>query len=272
MKELKEGEGMTIAKGEIAWADQAVRSARTAIGHEHSREVDLARLVELAEPKDDESALDFVTGLGYVARAIAPFVKLVDAFDPDEMLLTEAAAQAEQEGLGNIRFKQGDPLAIPFDDARYDIATARLALRHTRDAASCLKEIKRVLKPAGRLLIIDSLAPPHAELSGFLEKLMAQRDKSHVKSYTLAEWENLVEREDFNIDQVEIYPKEHDFGEWAERFGADSDSVRMLGLMLHGASNRVKRHFRVVEKKEKVISFVTWMILIRARPLSDQKP
>ncbi len=259
---------MSQAKNEIIWTDPSVRSARLAIGREHSREADLERLIELAEPNKSERALDYVTGLGYVARAFASHVKDVDAFDPDKDVLKESSELAGQEGIDNIHFEVAEPMGIPYKNNTYDIVTARLALRHTRNPGGCLDEISRVLKKSGRLLIADSLAPPHTELVSFLGDLMRQRDSSHVGSCSLAEWETLLESRDFLIDQVEIYPKEHDFEEWAGELGADSDSVRMLAMMLQNASTRAKRHFRIFESAGKPVSFITWMILIRARPVS----
>jgi ubiquinone/menaquinone biosynthesis C-methylase UbiE len=256
---------MTAARNKIDWTDPAIRAARLAIGYEFSLESDLARIVERAEPRSDETALDYVTGLGYVARAFAPHVKKVDAFDPDGEVLGEAKSLAANAGIGNIDFEVADPTQVPYGEKSFDIVTARLALRHACNAHDCLDEIARVLKLSGRLMIADSLAPQHAELAAFQREIMTQRDRSHVSSLSLAEWETLLENRGFSIDEVEIYPKEHDFEAWATRLGADSDSVRMLAMMLHNSTTRARRHFRIIEAEGKPVSFVTWMILIRAR-------
>lgn len=257
---------MTGGKSRIIWADDAVRIDRLRSCRDHAAEEDLARIVELAEPKEQELACDVVTGLGHMALALAPYVASVDAFDPDEGILNEARALAESRGIANAHYSAGDPTGLPVESNQYDIVTARMALRHTAEAGPCLKEMRRILKPAGRLLVADSLSPDHPQIAGLLEDMMSLCDHSHVKSYSLAEWENLLDQEGFDILQVEIYPKENDFETWAKLEGADPDSVRMLGLMLHGAAPRAKRHFHVVERKGRPVSFVTWMILILASP------
>jgi ubiquinone/menaquinone biosynthesis C-methylase UbiE len=248
------------------WVDETIRAFRLASVQDHSLEADINRIVDLAEPNPTDIALDIVTGLGHIARALAGKVSAVDAVDPDEKMLDEAMEMAKKDGITNINFTRGDPLKLPVETDKYDIVTARMALRHLGDGTQCIREVHRVIKPSGRFLIADSLAPPHTDLEDFLSNLMQHRDRSHVRSYTLAELETLLERENFDIDLIEIYPKEHDFESWAKRTGADDDTMRMIVRLFQGATDRVKRHFRAVFKDNKLVSFVTWMILIRSRP------
>jgi len=257
---------MAIPEHAEIWIDDTIRAFRLASVHDHGTEADIRRLVDLAEPKKTDIALDIVTGLGHVARALAGKVARVDAVDPDRKMLDESETLAGEEGITGINFIQGTPDDLPVETDAYDIVTARMALRHLKEGAKCIKEVHRILKPNGRFLIADSLAPPHADLEDFLTNLMKHRDRSHVKSYTLAELENTLEREDFDIDLIEIYPKENDFKSWAKKAGIDDDTIRLIARLFQGASDRVKRHFRVVEKSGKLVSFVTWMILIRSRP------
>ena len=262
---------MAIPEYSQFWGDDTIRAFRIAAVHDHSLEPDINRLVELAEPAKQDAALDIVTGLGHVARALAPFVAHVDALDPDEKMLDESRAIASEEGVRNITFAVGDPIKLSFKANTFDIVTARMALRHLGDGAACIREVHRVLKAGGRFLLADSLAPPHPDLADFLKKLLSHRDRSHVKSYTLAEFESMLEREGFDIDLIEIYPKEHDFESWAKKAGADDDTVRMIAKLIQSESDRIKRHFRVHEEDGKLVSFVTWMILIRARPARTDK-
>jgi ubiquinone/menaquinone biosynthesis C-methylase UbiE len=257
---------MAIPESSAFWGDDTIRAFRLAAVHDHEMEADIFRLVELAEPQKKDVALDIITGLGNVALSLAPFVAHVDAIDPDEKMLKESKFLTKEAGVTNIDFSVGDPSALKTEAGRYDIVTARMALRHLGDGAKCIRELHRVMKPEGRLLIADSLAPPHPDLADFLRKLMSHRDKSHLKSYTLAELESMLEREDFDIDLIEIYPKEHDFDSWVKKTGTDDDTVRMIARLILSESDRVKRHFRVYEKAGKLVSFVTWMILLRARP------
>lgn len=257
---------MTIPKIEMAWSDGAVRGARINSINDYSVDADPLRLVEIAQPQNKELACDYITGLGHCARAFAPFVASVDAYDPDEEILREAKRISDEAGITNIKYIAADFFDLGGKSGRYDILTARMALRHTGNPAGALKELNRVLKPSGRLILEDLLAPQHADLADFQNNLMRTRDRSHIKSNTLAEWETMLDQFDFDIDQVEIFPTEHNFENWARRLGADTDSVRMLAMFLKSSSPRIKRHFRLIEVDDKPVSFVTWIVIIRAHP------
>ena len=261
---------MTAPERGIAWSDEVIRASRVEAVHDHAGEPDIDRLVELVEPQGDDVVFDFVTGLGHVARAIAPHVSKVDAYDPDAELLKEAEKLTEASNLKNITYINGTLIDLKLPDDSYDIITARLAIKHLLDASGLLKQANRILRPSGRLVMTDTLAPSQADLAEFQANLMELRDPSHVRSYSISELEILFEREKFDIDVIEIYPKAHDFESWAKRLGASNENVRMLARMLQNAGDRVKRHFRVVEKSEKLIAFATWMIMIVASPAPDR--
>jgi len=261
---------MTTPERGIAWSDEVIRASRLDTVHDHAGEPDIDRLVELVEPHGDDIVFDFVTGLGHVARAIAPHVDKVHAYDPDAELLKEAEKLTEASNLKNITFVNGTLIDLKLPDKSYDIITARLAIRHLLDASGLLKQAFRILKPSGRLVLSDTLAPSQSDLADFQANLMELRDPSHVQSYAISEFEIIFEREKFDIDVIEIYPMAYDFESWAKRLGASNENVRMLARTLQNAGDRVKRHFRVVEQGGKLISFVTWMIMIVASPAPER--
>lgn len=257
---------MTVIEMDIPWDDNEVRASRIEAVQDHGKETDISRILEIAQPEKDDLVLDLVTGLGHVARAFAPHVDRVDAIDPDGAILKGAEVLVENEQRKNIKLMDGSPYELPFRDGTYDIVTARMALRHLGNPLNVIREAHRVLKPSGKFIIADSLAPSHTDLQGFLKNLISSLDRSHIRSFTLAELEDMLGIENFEIDLIEIYPKHNDFGAWTEKLSIDESSIRMITMMLRNASDRAKRHFRVIEDNGKIISFVTWMILIKAVP------
>lgn len=255
---------MTIGSESITWVNPDVRANRLRTIEDHIGEPDLPRIVELASPKSEEIGLDFITGLGNVALLLAPLLSRIEAVDPDPELVQRAATQAKHIGISNINFSRSDPDSLSFQDSTFDLVTARLALRHTDKSADYLSEIKRVMKQEGRAIFADSLAPDSPDTASFQLNLMKQRDASFAKILTMSEWENLLDKSNLAIEHIEIYPKEHAFDSWAKRLGADDNKVKMMAMLLRGASSRIKRHFRIVEEMDMPVSFVTWMILIRA--------
>ena len=100
---------------------------------------------------------DLGCGTGQMTAALAPFVDRVIAVDGSAAMLQ--AAKKRLQGLENVELRRGDLEALPIDDARLDAATLALVLHHLPEPRHALSEVARVLKPHGRLLIIDML--PH---------------------------------------------------------------------------------------------------------------
>jgi ArsR family transcriptional regulator len=92
-----------------------------------------------------------------VSAAIAPFVSRVIAVDGSPAMLQ--AAKKRLQRVDNIELRRGELESLPIDDARLDAATLMLVLHHVPEPERALAEVARVLKPGGRLVIVDML--PH---------------------------------------------------------------------------------------------------------------
>lgn len=115
----------------------------------------LAAFAALAEA--DWVVGDLGCGTGQVSAALAPFVARIVAVDASPAML-----QAARKRLGrfdNIDLRRGDLEALPIDDARLDAATLMLVLHHLPEPERALADVARVLKPGGRVVIVDML--PH---------------------------------------------------------------------------------------------------------------
>ena len=100
---------------------------------------------------------DLGCGTGQVSAALAPFVARVVAVDSSAAMLQ--AAKKRLHEFGNVDLRRGDIEALPIDDARLDAATLMLVLHHVPEAEKALAEVARVVKPGGRVIIVDML--PH---------------------------------------------------------------------------------------------------------------
>jgi ArsR family transcriptional regulator len=100
---------------------------------------------------------DLGCGTGQVTATLAPFVGRVIAVDASAAMLQ--AARKRLQGFENVELRRGELEALPIDDARLDAATLALVLHHVPEPGRALAEVARVLKPRGRLLIVDML--PH---------------------------------------------------------------------------------------------------------------
>ena len=100
---------------------------------------------------------DLGCGTGTVSAALAPFVARVVAVDGSAAMLQ--AAKKRLHGFDNIDLRRGELEALPIDDARLDAATLMLVLHHVPEPERALSEASRVLKPGGRVVLVDML--PH---------------------------------------------------------------------------------------------------------------
>src|SRR3989449_4998867 len=117
--------------------------------------VHLPALAALADA--DAVAGDLGCGTGQVSGALAPFVARVIAVDESAAMLQ--AAKKRLSSFDNIDLRRGELEALPIDDRRLDAATLMLVLHHVPEPERALAELARVLKPGGRLVIVDML--PH---------------------------------------------------------------------------------------------------------------
>jgi ubiquinone/menaquinone biosynthesis C-methylase UbiE/DNA-binding transcriptional ArsR family regulator len=96
---------------------------------------------------------DVGCGTGNASEIIAPWVQRVIAVDRSEPML--AAARARLAGLGNVEFVLGDVDRLPFKDGRVDAAVCILVLHHVEDPAGAAREMARIVRPGGLVLVVD---------------------------------------------------------------------------------------------------------------------
>jgi len=128
------------------------------------------RLLQLAAGRPGERALDLCCGTGDVAFALARLGLEGVGLDFSEPMLAVAAqrskAQCPTSKAGTpalpIQFLRGDAQHIPFPDASFDLVTISYGLRNLADWETGLREMQRVTRPGGRLLVLDFGKPDNA--------------------------------------------------------------------------------------------------------------
>jgi len=104
---------------------------------------------------------DLGCGTARTAAVVAPYVEKVVAIDSSAAMIK--AAKKRLKGVNNVTLKRGQLEALPIDDATLDAAVVDLVLHHVPDPCVVLGDIARVLRPGGRVLVVDMLRHDRAE-------------------------------------------------------------------------------------------------------------
>lgn len=120
------------------------------------------RVVALAGVKAGGRALDLCCGTGDIAFALARQGAEVTGLDFSEKMLEVARGRLQHAKAGNLKFIQGDAGQIPFPDNSFDAVTMGYGLRNLPSWETGVREMVRVAKPGGRIVVLDFGKPANA--------------------------------------------------------------------------------------------------------------
>jgi len=230
-------------------------------------------VVDLAQPRPGDEVLDIATGAGHTAMALAPHVRRVTAYDITPEMLEETARNAAARGLANVVTRLGAAEKLPFEDASFDIVTVRQAPHHFSDIRAALAEMARVVRPGGRVVIVDSRAPEDPELDRTFNHIEKLRDPSHVRDYKASEWRSLVTETGLQVvaerqDDYTENGKGMDFDEWTRRMNTPREVVQELQGIFRGATPALREALRIEIDQEQIRFCVPQVAIAAVKPLA----
>lgn len=122
-----------------------------------------AAIIEALGDREYDSVLDLGTGTGQMLQLLAPRARRAVGLDVSPAMLAVARANLDSAGLRHVQLRQGDLYALPADLARFELVILHQVLHFMDDPARAVREAARVLKPGGRIVIVDFA--PHQEES-----------------------------------------------------------------------------------------------------------
>jgi demethylmenaquinone methyltransferase/2-methoxy-6-polyprenyl-1,4-benzoquinol methylase len=148
----------------IAGLYDVMNSVMTAGLHHRWR----SRAADLAEVRPGDRVLDVATGTGdlalELARRVGPEGEVVGS-DFSEGMLERARRKAT--GVANVRFEHGNALSLPYGDGEFAAATVGFGARNFSDLPRGLAEMARVVRPGGRVVVLEITTPTKPPLSTF---------------------------------------------------------------------------------------------------------
>jgi arsenite methyltransferase len=131
--------------------------------------------------RPEMTVADVGGGTGFMAAGLAPLVSRVYGLDGSAAMLD--VAKSKLAGFANVEFRQSDGHILPLPDASVDAVFANMYLHHCPDPAAAIREMARILRPGGRLIITDMDTHDHAWMREEMADEWLGFDRSQVKAW-----------------------------------------------------------------------------------------
>jgi ubiquinone/menaquinone biosynthesis C-methylase UbiE len=198
----------------------------------------MAGLVRLTKTNQSSQTLDVACGPGRLTMAFANHSKQATGLDVTENLLSIGRAEAAELEIDNIAFTYGSALDIPFDNETFDTVSCRAAFHHFAAPEQVLKEMVRVLKPHGEILIADILGNEDATKAAHHDALEQLCDPTHVRCLSKPGFQTLFEATGLDVT--------------SSRFGSIDYEVEQW--LIHGGPNEAQKQQIRSRFKQSVVS------------------
>ncbi len=233
----------------------------------HRDHDDLGKMVEWGAPQPTDYALDISTGGGHAALAMASHVARIVVSDLTPRMLAAAQAHLRGKGVVNADYVIADAEALPFLDATFDIVTVRIAPHHYPHIQTAVREMARVLKSGGRLVMIDNVAPDDPTLDALANDWERRRDPSHVREYTVGEWQAMLAEAGLRVTRHETERHTYEFTSWTERMRTPPDVAARLAADILAAPPAAHAYFDITERDGRLDSWsADFVIMLAEKP------
>ena len=160
-----------------------------------------SRLVKKINPSKTDVVLDVATGTGDVAFKLSPKSKSITGIDIASNMIKLANIKRIKKNAKNTNFLVGDAENLPFSDNSFDLVTISYGYRNVSNQIKALKEFNRILKPKGKLYILEFSEPTNFIVSPFYKfysyKVMPFVASIFTKKYAY----------DYLPESIDMFPK-----------------------------------------------------------------
>lgn len=179
-----------------------------------SRVGEAERLARMVKAASTDRAVDLACGPGTLALRFARHVRWICGLDLTAAILDRARNSASTDGLSNISLALGDAQALPFADRSLDIAVTSYSLHHVPDPARVIAEMARVLRPGGRVGVIDIIVPEDPRVADLNNRIERIRDASHTRTLARREFESHFAAHGLRILETRVEENARSFDHW----------------------------------------------------------
>lgn len=189
----------------------------------------LDQIVQWAGAGPEDTVLDVACGPGLLACAFARVAKHATGIDMTPAMLEQARKTQQEQGLMNLSWQQGDVYSLPFPPDQFSIVSSRFVFHHLQDPLSALREMDRVCKSGGKVVVADM--SPHPEKAAALNAAELLRDPSHIRAMPQDELRGLFQQASLATPQLFNYRMEGELEDLLTRsFPNEGDADRLRKL------------------------------------------
>ena len=206
--------------------------------------------------------LDIATDGSDIARAFAGFTPSVVAIGTIERRLHEARARATAAGAGTVRFLAGDAAALPFRDATFGVVTCHRAAHRFLELLPALRQIARVLRRGGSLLVEEVVGHDDPDVARFMADVERRRDPQHVRAFRHIEWTAFMRAAGLTVIDEAVTTEQRHWASWTDAM--PEDTRRDLDHVVLDAPESVRTASGFAVDAGRVASFTATVARIRA--------
>ncbi len=155
-------------------------------------------ILGLVKTGNYERILDIGTGTGYLAFPLAKMYPEAKVYGIDiaEAIMEKNQETVKESGISNLTFLAFDGLEYPFEEESFDLIVSRYAFHHFPKVELSVKQMYRLLKKGGKVLISDPMRHP-TDTKGVIDDFMGIKKDGHIQFYPSEELEKLFVRAGF---------------------------------------------------------------------------
>jgi ubiquinone/menaquinone biosynthesis C-methylase UbiE len=205
---------LTRSAARLTAVDQFDRVA-SSYASGQARRLPTDEAIALLRPSSTDHALDVATGTGALAWALAKETAVTVGVDVSPGMLGVAIA-ADPRARRRPVFLLNSAESLAFPEASFEIVTCSRALHHMARPAQAVREMVRVLRPQGRLLLIDNVTHERASPAAMHNRLEVMRDSSHARTLPASELESIVIAAGCRIESLSVKESTRGVDQWLD--------------------------------------------------------
>ncbi len=227
-----------------------------------TKEEYLNNTLSCVAPNKQDIILEIAAGTCACGRSFAPFAHTIVCLDATLPMLTVGKEKADSSCMNNMIFIKGYAEELPFLNENFDIVFSRLAFHHFTDTNTVFSEMSRVLRPGGKLVLIDMEATDE-ELRNTEDKIETLRDPSHVKNMSMNEMLNLFAAHSFSIEKCEKAEMKQKLKNWlALTKTPEHTQTEITERMKNDMSGKEKTGFSPYMENNEICFNQKWVLII----------